>query len=193
MNQAVDSHVFRGCASLLHKNALSANLAVIVVALLLVFLLQPRVDPVWLTDCKPEQLELEVTENVIVKETEQSIATLNELRKLGISLAIDDFGTGYSSLSYLKKLPVNKLKIDRSFVADIVRDPDDTAIIRAVIALGTSMNMDIIAEGIENEAQEAFLRAENCKFGQGFLYAKPGPAEDIEYFIRNQARYRRQG
>lgn len=136
------------------------------------------------SDCSCEQLELEITETFIMKETEHSINTLNALRDMGVSLAIDDFGTGYSSLSYLKKLPVNKLKIDRSFVADITSDNEDAAIIRAIIALGSSMNLDIIAEGIETKSQETFLKDHACQYGQGFLYAKPMPAEKIKAYLQ---------
>jgi len=139
------------------------------------------------SDCSCEKLELEITENFIMKETEHSINTLNALRDMGISLAIDDFGTGYSSLSYLKKLPVNKLKIDQSFVSDITIDEDDAAIIRAIIALGNSMNLDIIAEGIETEPQEAFLKENACLYGQGFLYAHPMPAEEINKFVKRES------
>jgi EAL domain-containing protein (putative c-di-GMP-specific phosphodiesterase class I) len=104
---------------------------------------------------------------------------------MGIKLAVDDFGTGYSSLSYLKHLPVKRLKIDQSFVREITSDPNDQAIARAIIALGHSMDMDVLAEGVETEAQAEFLRAENCDVLQGYLFSKPLPADEIAQLWRN--------
>jgi len=132
------------------------------------------------TGCKPEWLELEVTEDFFMKGTGQSIEMLQRLRDRGITIAIDDFGTGYSSLSYLKKLPVTKLKIDQSFIRDISTDPDDAAIVRAVIALAKSLNLDVVAEGIEHKHQEEFLLNEGCDTVQGFYYGKPVEASEIE-------------
>ena len=132
------------------------------------------------THCKTEWLELEITEDFILKKTKQAIATLEELRDLGLSLAIDDFGTGYSSLSYLKQLPISKLKIDRSFIHDINEDKDDATLVQAIIAMGKSLNLKLIAEGVESTSHEEFLLALGCDFAQGYLYSKPVPAEEIQ-------------
>lgn len=139
------------------------------------------------TGCRPEWLELEVTEGFIMNEIHSSIDALKRLRRIGIQLAIDDFGTGYSSLAYLKQLPINRLKIDRSFVQDLATDNDDAAIVRAIIGLGHSLQLEIIAEGVETAFQEDFLRKLGCEMGQGYLYSQPLPAEQIEVLIRDSA------
>ena len=125
----------------------------------------------------PQRLELEITEGFMLHKREPTVRTLSELRDLGVSVAIDDFGTGYSSLSQLKTLPIDKLKIDKSFVRDIHDDPSDRAITLAIIAMAQSLNLAVIAEGIETEQQRDFLQAHGCLEGQGFLYSTALPAE----------------
>ena len=132
---------------------------------------------------KASWLELEVTESDIMQRPEEAIKKLEKIHSLGIKVSIDDFGTGYSSLSYLKRFPIDKLKIDQSFVRDIPEDEDDSAIVKAVIALGNSLGLSLIAEGVETEEQKEFLLENSCVNIQGYLYAKPMCAEDTEKFI----------
>lgn len=131
------------------------------------------------TGMPPEYLELEITESVIMQDVEAAILTLTDLKARGIRLAVDDFGTGYSSLSYLKRFPIDALKIDRTFVRDITTDTNDAAIVRSIIALGKSMNLQVIAEGIETKDQLAFLLKQGCTHGQGFLFSHPVPPESL--------------
>lgn len=128
-------------------------------------------------------LELELTESMVMENVHAHIDTFQQLKKQGIKLAIDDFGTGYSSMSYLKRLPINNLKIDRSFVNDLAKNKNDLAIANAIIALGHSMDLTVIAEGIETEAQANALRDLGCDIGQGYLYSRPMPAADISQFL----------
>ncbi|MCS3473121.1 diguanylate cyclase (GGDEF)-like protein/PAS domain S-box-containing protein [Pseudomonas sp. JUb42] len=133
------------------------------------------------TGLDPAYLELEVTESAVMEDPEQAIEQLHRLRELGISLAIDDFGTGYSSLLRLKRMPVQKLKIDQGFVAGLPSDEDDIAIVRVIIALAQSMGMNVLAEGIEHADQAGFLLANGCELGQGYWFARPMPAEQIDW------------
>jgi len=131
----------------------------------------------------PRCLELEVTEGQVMQNPHLSIEKLNTIHDMGIEIAIDDFGTGYSSLSYLKKLPLDKLKIDRSFISDIPDDDDDVAITKAIIALAKSLNLKIVAEGVETQEQRDFIVENECDYIQGYFYSKPLPAEDIEKLL----------
>jgi len=133
------------------------------------------------TGLDPARLELEVTESAVMQDPEQAIEQLHRLRELGLSLAIDDFGTGYSSLLRLKRMPVQKLKIDQGFVAGLPSDEDDIAIVRAIIVLAKSMGMRVLAEGIEHADQAGFLRDSGCQLGQGYWFARPMPAEQIDW------------
>ncbi len=128
---------------------------------------------------EPGCLQLEITENFIMSQTQEALAVLHKLKKLGVQLAIDDFGTGYSSLSYLKRLPLDILKIDQSFVRGLPEDTHDAAIVRAIIALGRSMQLTVIAEGVENSEQQQFLAEEGCEQMQGYIVSLPLPPEEF--------------
>jgi diguanylate cyclase (GGDEF)-like protein/PAS domain S-box-containing protein len=137
------------------------------------------------TGFKPVWLELEVTESQVMQKPEESIVKLKALSDMGIKIAIDDFGTGYSSLAYLKRLPVSKLKIDRSFIRDIPENKEDVAIVKAIIALAESLGIGIIAEGVETKTQSTFLMKNHCYLMQGYYYGRPAIAEKIEkLFLR---------
>jgi len=136
------------------------------------------------TGLDPELLELEITESAIMSISDDLVLKLLRLKGLGVSISIDDFGTGYSSLSYLKHLPVDKIKIDRSFVMDIVSDPDDAAIVNAIISMAHALDLGVIAEGVESKGQLDFLAANKCTEFQGFYFAKPLTAEQFEYLLK---------
>jgi EAL domain-containing protein (putative c-di-GMP-specific phosphodiesterase class I) len=136
-----------------------------------------------------EWLELELTESVLMDDSAGMIETLDRLKALGVKIAIDDFGTGYSSLAYLKRYPIDKIKIDRSFVTDIPIDPDDIAITSAIISMAKSLRIAVIAEGVENGAQLAFLRALGCDEVQGYFLSRPLTAEAMTQQLRDFDRY----
>ena len=138
------------------------------------------------TGCDAAQLELEITESVVMADPAGATATLQELSDMGVSLSIDDFGTGHSSLSYLKRFPIHALKIDRSFVRDLTTDADDAAIVCAVIALAHTMQLKVIAEGVETEEQLAFLREHRCDQFQGYFYSPPVSAERLRNAIEQR-------
>lgn len=131
----------------------------------------------------PALLELELTESILIKDTEKVLDTVRRLKSLGVKLSIDDFGTGYSSLSYLKRFNVDKLKIDQSFVRDMVDDPNDAAIVSAIIQMAKSLNLTTIAEGVENERQLAMLKLHHCNEVQGYHFSRPLPAEEFAKFV----------
>jgi EAL domain-containing protein (putative c-di-GMP-specific phosphodiesterase class I) len=126
-----------------------------------------------------ESLKLEITESVVMQDAPATLAKLRELKDLGIRLAIDDFGTGYSSLGYLKRFPVDTLKIDRSFVKGLSKEGNDNAIVRAVVTVAKTLNMDVTAEGVETDQQRIELMALGCDRAQGFLFAKPADADHV--------------
>jgi diguanylate cyclase (GGDEF)-like protein/PAS domain S-box-containing protein len=147
------------------------------------------------TKLDPSCLELEITESQVMRQTDGMILLLTRLSEMGVHLAIDDFGTGYSSLSYLKRLPIQKLKIDQSFIRDITVDPNDTAIVVAIISMARSLDLETIAEGVETAGQLALLRSKGCRVGQGFYFSPPINAESMypllkqnNLYLKSQAR-----
>lgn len=136
------------------------------------------------TGFEAQNLELELTESILIRDT--SLASVRRLKQLGVRLAVDDFGTGYSSLSYLKRFDIDKLKIDKSFIHDLARDPDDAAIVRAIIQMATSLNLRILAEGVEDAATLAQLGQFGCDEAQGYFFARPMPAAEFATFVRKR-------
>jgi EAL domain-containing protein (putative c-di-GMP-specific phosphodiesterase class I) len=147
-------------------------------------LLQSIVDILKESKLDARYLELEITEGTVMHRADEVIVTLARLDEIGVRLSIDDFGTGYSSLSYLKRFPVHKLKIDQSFVRDITTDADDAAIVRAIIAMARSLDILVIAEGVETEEQLSFLGKLLCDEYQGYLFSKPVPAGEFAGILR---------
>ena len=135
----------------------------------------------------PTLLELEITEGVLMQNVEATLATLQAIKALGVRLAVDDFGTGYSSLSYLRKFPVDVLKIDQSFIQGLSHEHKDAALVSAIIQLGRSLNLSVIAEGVETQEQLTFLKQQGCEEGQGYYFSKALPAEDFARLLRAQA------
>jgi EAL domain-containing protein (putative c-di-GMP-specific phosphodiesterase class I) len=140
------------------------------------------------TGLAPKYLELEVTEGLLINNITETARTLHELHDLGVMLSIDDFGTGYSSMNYLKRLPFDCLKIDRSFVHDITHNTDDAAIASAIITLAHSMDLQVVAEGVENVEQLVYLHARGCDIVQGYLLSRPVAFENMAAFDRIGAR-----
>ena len=136
------------------------------------------------TGLSPEHLEIELTESTVMDDAEQAIRVMRRLRDMGIRISVDDFGTGYSSLSYLKKLPLSTLKIDRSFITDVVTDADAAAIVHTIISLGSILRLEVVAEGIETEEQLTFLQDHRCAVGQGYYFAFPLAADDFGGWMR---------
>ena len=154
-------------------------------------LVQTVLDALARSGLSASRLELEITESVLLADNEATIATLHQLRDLGIRISMDDFGTGYSSLSYLRSFPFDKIKIDRSFVRDLSTQGDCAAIIRAVTGLGRGLGMTTTAEGVETREQLQQIRDEGCNEVQGFLFSIPKSARDIREFIDRRTRRRR--
>lgn len=135
------------------------------------------------TGADPGKLELELTESALMQPTPEVLARMNQLRELGIRLALDDFGTGYSSLSYLKRLPIRRLKLDRSFVKDVPGDQEDVAIAMATLSLARDLGMDVVAEGVETEIQRQFLAERGCPVMQGYLFSRPLPVDELQRWM----------
>jgi predicted signal transduction protein with EAL and GGDEF domain len=133
-----------------------------------------------------DRLDLEITESSAMENAELTINTLWELRKLGVGISMDDFGTGYSSLNYLKRFPIDRVKLDRSFVQDVVTNSEDAAIVRAVIAMAHTLKLVVVAEGVENENQLAFLRQQRCDEMQGFLFSPPVDPREFEKLLQRR-------
>jgi EAL domain-containing protein (putative c-di-GMP-specific phosphodiesterase class I) len=134
----------------------------------------------------PRWLELEITESAIMQNTERAVSILAAMKEMGIRLTMDDFGTGYSSLSYLKRFPISTIKIDRSFIGELLTDGGDAVIIRAIIAMAHHLQMKVVAEGVENADQLEFLRREGCDEVQGYHIARPMPAAEFGRWFRNR-------
>ncbi|MGC2518359.1 MAG: EAL domain-containing protein, partial [Burkholderiales bacterium] len=137
------------------------------------------------TGANPQRIKLELTESLLLDDVEDTIGKMTALKARGVGFSLDDFGTGYSSLSYLKRLPLDQLKIDRSFVRDVLTDPNDAAIARTIVALGRSLGLPVIAEGVETEAQRDFLARIGCHAYQGYLFGMPGAAEELPISSRS--------
>jgi EAL domain-containing protein (putative c-di-GMP-specific phosphodiesterase class I) len=140
------------------------------------------------TGMLPEHLELEITESVIMQNPDFAVSVLSVISELGIHISIDDFGTGYSSLSHLKRFSVNTLKIDKSFVRDVELSSTDAAIATAIIAMGNSLKLNVIAEGVETQAQYEFLKLNNCDQVQGYLFSRPLPPAELFEMLRTNHR-----
>jgi EAL domain-containing protein (putative c-di-GMP-specific phosphodiesterase class I) len=134
---------------------------------------------------KPSLLKLELTESMLMGNIDEAIAKMNTLNEIGIQFSLDDFGTGYSSMQYLKRLPLDQIKIDQSFVRDLETDNHDRAIVRTIIAMARSLNLDVIAEGVETTVQQQLLIKKGCTQFQGYLFGKPLPIEQLDELLNN--------
>ena len=135
---------------------------------------------------QPSLLKLELTESTVLENVQDTISKMQELKSLGVRFSMDDFGTGYSSLQYLKRLPLDQIKIDQSFVRDIASDPNDAAIVQTIIVMTSVLGLNVIAEGVETEAQREFLDKNGCHAFQGNLFGKPIPADQFEEILRGR-------
>jgi EAL domain-containing protein (putative c-di-GMP-specific phosphodiesterase class I) len=135
------------------------------------------------TGLDPTSLQLEVTEGVLIGDMEHVVSVLHRLRAMGVRISIDDFGTGYSSFSYLRRLPIDSVKVDQSFVAGIPKEQDDIEIVSAIVTLAHKLHLHVIAEGIETNEQAAFLLGQGCEEAQGYLFSKPVPAREFEKLL----------
>jgi len=142
------------------------------------------------TGLEPRYLELELTETVLIEDSRSVADVLNELKDIGVLLALDDFGTGYSSLSHLKRFPIDALKIDQSFVRDLTMDEDDAGIVTAVIGMGKSLHMLVVAEGVETREQLEVLQEHGCPQGQGYYFYRPVPAEEFGQLLERDTALR---
>jgi EAL domain-containing protein (putative c-di-GMP-specific phosphodiesterase class I) len=133
----------------------------------------------------PHQLDLEITESHAMQDAEFTLSVFHDLQAMGVRISIDDFGTGYSSLGFLKQFPINTIKIDRSFIKDLASDPKDEAIVSAIVVLAHRLGLDVVAEGVETEAEVGILRRHHCDKMQGYFYSKPLPAEALEALVRS--------
>ena len=141
-------------------------------------LIDHQIDPHW--------LEIELTESSLMENTSHTIASLQTLQQLGVKVSIDDFGTGYSSLAYLRRFPIDKLKIDIAFIREVTTNPQDAAIARTIIELAHSLNLQVIAEGVETPEQLDFLKKNGCDQVQGYLFSKPLPVLELEAYLRER-------
>jgi EAL domain-containing protein (putative c-di-GMP-specific phosphodiesterase class I) len=142
------------------------------------------------TGLPPQFLKLEVTESGLMEQPEEAAAKMKALRKKGIHFLIDDFGIGYSSLGYLKQLPIDTLKIDRSFVMDAATDKDDQEIIKTIIAMARNLSLNTVAEGVETKEQQEFLTRQGCQMMQGYYFGRPMPAEQFEQILSHEQNLR---
>ncbi len=133
-----------------------------------------------LSQLPPELLKIEITEGVIINGADRTIEILKAVRALGVQVAIDDFGTGYSSLSYLRRLPINQIKLDRSFIEELTLDGQDAAIVQSIIHLAHQLDLEVVAEGVETVSQASLLYQQGCDLLQGFFYAKPAPLTELK-------------